>query len=175
MASKCFQVRGPKWEGVICLLRKPEKKCWSDVYLTCCLGFKQSVSHTLAIQKLIWNEMGVCRTVPSGAKCHADTSHCQIGPFQLAASSTVYELWRSYAFFSLRLFFLVSCSSSPEKVSAGLAYLHPPFQVWKSGIHLQSLSVIRLCTKLKCQFMHKVCWLLFRAVRCPDSLLGNPY
>ena len=46
------------------------------------------------------------------------------------------------------VFFLPSHSSSPEKVSAGLAYLHPPFQVWKASVHLQSLSIIHLCIKL---------------------------
>lgn len=110
MTFKSFQVRGPKWEGAIGLLREPEMKCWSVVYLTCCLGFKQPVSHTLAIRKPIWNEVGVCRTIPSGTECHADTSHLvltqhKIWPFHLAASSTVYELWRPYAFFSLRIFF----------------------------------------------------------------------
>lgn len=45
------------------------------------------------------------------------------------------------------VFFLASRSSSPEKVSAGLAYLHPHFQVWKAGVHLQSLSIISLCIK----------------------------
>lgn len=54
-------------------------------------------------------------------------------------------------------FFLASHLSLPEKVSAGLAYLHPPFQVWKAGVYLQRLSNISLCIKLKCQFMHKVC------------------
>lgn len=70
-------------------------------------------------------------------------------------------------------FFLESHSSSPEKVIAGLADLHPPLQVWKIGVHLQSLSIISVCIKLKHQSMHKACWLIFRAVHCPDSLPGN--
>lgn len=85
---------GPKWDGAICLLRKPENKCWSVVYLTCCLDFKA-----------IWKEAGVCRTVCSGAESCADTSCGQSWPSQGAASSTVYEPWRPYGFISLRWFF----------------------------------------------------------------------
>lgn len=148
----------------ISLLREPENKCWSVVYLTCCLDFKP-----------IWKGVGVCRTVSSGAESHAGTSWRQSWPFQVAASSTLYEPWRPYGFFSLRwFFFLESCSSSPEKVIAGLADLHRPFQVWKGGVHLQGLAIISLRIKLNCQSMHKACWLIFRAVHCPDSLPGNP-
>lgn len=113
--------------------------------------------------------------VCSGAESHADTSCGQSWPSQVEALSTVCEPWTSYGFFSLRCFFLESCSSSPEKVIAGFADLHPPFQVHKVGVHLQSLSIISLRIKLKCQSMQKACWLVFRAVHCPDSLPGNPW
>lgn len=154
------QCCGPKWEGAIGLLREPENKCWSVVCLTCCLDFKP-----------IWKEVGVCRTVCSGAESHA-VVRADPSRWQLRALSV--NRGDHMVFSHSDFFFLESHSSSPEKVIAGLADLHPPFLVCKAGVHLQSLSIISLCIKLKCQSMHKVCWLIFRAVHCLDSLPGNP-
>lgn len=139
-------------EDAIDLLREPEKKCWSVVYRTCCLGFKQPVFHTLAIQKPEWNAVGVCQAVSSGTECRADTSCPQIWPFQLAASSSACEPWRPSAFFSLRCFLTSITLKFFRESQRRLAWLHPPLQVWKADARLQSLSIISLWANLCIKF-----------------------
>lgn len=115
--------------------------------------------------------MKICRTVCSGAESHA-VVRADPSRWQLQALSVNHG--DHMVFSHSDVFFLESRSSSPEKVIAGLADLHPPFLVCKMGVHLQSLPIISLCIKLKCQSMHKACWLIFRAVLCLDSLPRNP-
>lgn len=153
MASKSFQVRGPKWEGAIGLFREPMLR---EEMLICCLshmlpGFPAAHVPYLGYPEtsIKWSEMkwgcsglylvglSVMRTQ---AVLRSDPSSWQLPPPSMNRGDHM-------LFSPSDIFYLVSRSSSPEKVSAGLAYLHPHFQVWKAGVHLQSLSIISLCIK----------------------------